>query len=81
MTMTLNLKNNTNGMPTVDLNAELFIDIPNELYVSATRKKDTITIQLFKCKACTFQLNCLNALNRLFEKIVNFKLFNKYHFR
>ncbi|XP_031636950.1 uncharacterized protein LOC116349583 [Contarinia nasturtii] len=34
MTMKVNLKNNTNGKPTVDLNAELFVDIPNELYIN-----------------------------------------------
>lgn len=34
MSMKLNLKNNTNGKPTVDIDAEVFVDIPNELYVS-----------------------------------------------
>lgn len=34
MTMIIHLKNNTGSIPTVDLNAELFEDIPNDIYVS-----------------------------------------------
>lgn len=34
MKMQIDLKNNTNGRPTVDLNAELYTDISEELYVS-----------------------------------------------
>lgn len=43
MSMEVNLKNSSNGITTVDLNAELFQDIHDELYVCAinVRRKDT----------------------------------------
>ncbi|XP_055316882.1 uncharacterized protein LOC129576206 [Sitodiplosis mosellana] len=34
MSMKVDLKNNTNGRPTVDLDAELFTEIPDELYIN-----------------------------------------------
>lgn len=53
--MSLNLKNSTNGIPTVDLEAELFEDIPNDLYVSAT-KTNTVEMRFAECKECIFSL-------------------------
>lgn len=34
MSMHVQIKNHSNGFPSVDLNSELFEDIPKDLYVS-----------------------------------------------
>lgn len=39
MKMQIDLKNNTSGRPTVDLNAELYTDIPEEIFVSRIAKQ------------------------------------------
>lgn len=73
--MQVDLKNNTNGRPTVDLDAELFIDIPDELYVSDAKELlfcshfESIEIFAFCIKLFEIGQNATNL--KLFEIIFN----------